>query len=97
MEALVLCGRSSVVERLLAKEKATSSNLVARSGKVGRLYACRFLLLATWPSGKAEVCKTFITGSNPVVAFTIVFEALARVQGLFVFAQRMTDEFPNNS
>ena len=26
----VFCGRSSVVERLLAKEKATSSNLVAR-------------------------------------------------------------------
>jgi hypothetical protein len=25
-------------------------------------------LLATWPSGKARVCKTLITGSNPVVA-----------------------------
>ena len=24
--------------------------------------------LATWPSGKARVCKTLITGSNPVVA-----------------------------
>ena len=23
-----------------------------------------FLYLAAWPSGKAEVCKTFITGSN---------------------------------
>jgi hypothetical protein len=23
---------------------------------------------ATWPSGKARVCKTLITGSNPVVA-----------------------------
>ena len=27
---LLICGRSSVVERLLAKEKVTSSNLVAR-------------------------------------------------------------------
>ena len=25
-------------------------------------------ILATWPSGKARVCKTLITGSNPVVA-----------------------------
>ncbi len=25
--------------------------------------------VATWPSGKAEVCKTFIMGSNPIVAF----------------------------
>lgn len=24
--------------------------------------------VATWPSGKARVCKTLITGSNPVVA-----------------------------
>jgi hypothetical protein len=41
------------------------------------------LFLATWPSGKAEVCKTFITGSNPVVASKIL--ALARPQGLFLF------------
>ena len=26
------------------------------------------IFLATWPSGKARVCKTLITGSNPVVA-----------------------------
>ncbi len=26
------------------------------------------IFLATWPSGKAEVCKTFIMGSNPIVA-----------------------------
>jgi hypothetical protein len=25
-------------------------------------------LMATWPSGKARVCKTLTTGSNPVVA-----------------------------
>ena len=29
------CGRSSVVERLLAKEKVVSSNLIARSQRVG--------------------------------------------------------------
>jgi hypothetical protein len=27
--------------------------------------------MATWPSGKAEVCKTFITGPTPVVAFFV--------------------------
>ncbi len=25
-------------------------------------------MMATWPSGKAEACKAFTTGSNPVVA-----------------------------
>ena len=29
------CGRSSVVERLLAKEKVVSSNLIARLGRAG--------------------------------------------------------------
>ncbi len=33
----IFCGRSSVVERLLAKEKVVSSNLIARSRKAGRL------------------------------------------------------------
>ena len=29
------------------------------------------ILLTAWsPSGKARVCKTLITGSNPVVAFS---------------------------
>ena len=28
----------------------------------------RFSNLATWPSGKARVCKTLIMGSNPIVA-----------------------------
>jgi hypothetical protein len=57
-----------VVERLLAKEKVTSSNLVARS-RIRQASSLPDLFLATWPSGKAEVCKTSITGSNPVVAF----------------------------
>ncbi len=41
-----------MVERHLAKVNVASSNLVSRS---------IFLLsLAPWPSGKAQVCKTFI-------------------------------------
>ncbi len=32
------------------------------------------MFMATWPSGKAKVCKTFITGSNPVVASEIPSE-----------------------
>jgi hypothetical protein len=57
---VVDAGIVHLVERLLAKEKVTGSNPVARS----------FLSThaATWPSGKARVCKTLITGSNPVVA-----------------------------
>ncbi len=37
------------------------SNPIARS-----FYSSYFL--ASWPSGKARVCKTLITGSNPVDA-----------------------------
>ena len=33
----IFCGRSSVVERLLAKEKVVSSNLIARSRVAGHL------------------------------------------------------------
>ena len=71
------CGCSSVVERLLAKEKVEGSNPFARS----EIEDCRLMpaysqstifnliiLLASWPSGKAWVCKTLITGSNPVDA-----------------------------
>jgi hypothetical protein len=66
-----------VVERLLAKEKVVGSNPIARSS----IEDCRlmpayrqshssfyFVSLASWPSGKARVCKTLITGSNPVDA-----------------------------
>ena len=55
---LNFAGIVQLVEHLLAKEKVTSSSLVARSD----------FKMATWPSGKARVCKTLITGSNPVVA-----------------------------
>lgn len=34
-QSKLTCGRSSVVERLLAKEKVVSSNLIARSERVG--------------------------------------------------------------
>ena len=57
---VVICGCSSVVERLLAKEKVESSNLFARS-----------IFLIAWrrgQAGKAKVCKTLITGSSPVDA-----------------------------
>ena len=70
-------GCSSVVERLLAKEKVEGSNPFARSS----IEDCRLMpayrqstilnliiVLASWPSGKAWVCKTLITGSNPVDA-----------------------------
>lgn len=50
------------------------SNPIARSS---------FSKLASWPSGKARVCKTLITGSNPVdasqasatLAFLFAYEA----------------------
>ncbi len=63
-------GCSSVVERLLAKEKVVGSNPIARSGRVSGMTAVspRFCL-ATSPSGKAGVCKTPIAGSIPAVAF----------------------------
>jgi hypothetical protein len=53
-----IAGVVQLVERLLAKEKVVGSNPIARS----------LLSMASWPSGKARVCKTLITGSNPVDA-----------------------------
>ena len=70
------CGRGSVVERLLAKEKATGSNPVARSSS--RRQAARPAVLL-WRRGqvvKAEVCKTSITGSNPVVASELMNQTM---------------------
>jgi hypothetical protein len=31
-------------------------------------FAKMLIVQATWPSGKARVCKTLIMGSNPIVA-----------------------------
>jgi hypothetical protein len=52
-------GVVQLVECLLAKEKVVGSSPIARF----------VMTLATWPSGKARVCKTLIMGSNPIVAF----------------------------
>ena len=57
-------GIVQLVEHLLAKEKVASSSLAARSF----FYRGYFSAMATWPSGKARVCKTLIIGSNPIVA-----------------------------
>ena len=54
----VIAGVVQLVERLLAKEKVVGSSPIARS----------YYYMASWPSGKARVCKTLITGSNPVDA-----------------------------
>src|SRR5579884_655577 len=51
-----LCGSGSVVEHFLAKEDVAGSNPVSRSPS------------ATSPSGKARLCKSCISGSNPLVA-----------------------------
>jgi hypothetical protein len=71
------CGRSTVVVRLLAKEKVVGSNPIARSESpdgwqiwfpANHGLPAKFLYPATSPSGKARVCKTLIMGSNPIVA-----------------------------
>ena len=56
------------------------SNPIARSRLLRNRPADRQAIsrncAATWPSGKAEVCKTSITGSNPVVASFNTISAL---------------------
>jgi hypothetical protein len=42
--------------------------LMADGWKTASHLRSAILFPATWPSGKARVCKTLITGSNPVVA-----------------------------
>ena len=64
---------AQLVEHHLAKVRVAGSNPVVRSNDFMRpveLIRLAFLRTheATWPSGKAEACKAFITGSNPVVA-----------------------------
>ncbi len=39
--------------------------------------------LATWPSGKAEACKAFTTGSNPVVASILNYQGQHMLAVLF--------------
>ena len=74
-----VCGNNSVVECDLAKVEVAGSNPVSRSNlrsHVRRRVGCPHVppsqhnrqpgfLTAPSPSGKAEVCKTSIPGSNP--------------------------------
>jgi hypothetical protein len=63
-------GVVQLVERLLAKEKVVGSSPIARSGRIagGKNPSAILYCQASWPSGKARVCKTLTTGSNPVDA-----------------------------
>jgi hypothetical protein len=66
-----------VVVRLLAKEKVVGSNPIARSNMEGCGLeenvpsAILVVYMASWPSGKARVCKILIRGSNPLDASSI--------------------------
>ncbi len=68
---------AQLVEHHLAKVRVAGSNPVVRSRDFMRpVELIRPVFYerahqATWPSGKAEACKAFITGSNPVVASKI--------------------------
>ena len=60
---------AQLVEHNLAKVGVAGSNPVVRSSNTRpRAKLCVVVFMATWPGGKAEACKAFITGSNPVVA-----------------------------
>ena len=52
-----VAGSSPVFRSMLSQEPASQSALLLKARN-----------MATWPSGKAEACKAFITGSIPVVA-----------------------------
>ena len=52
-----VAGSSPVFRSMLSQEPASQSALLLKARG-----------MATWPSGKAEACKAFITGSIPVVA-----------------------------
>ena len=52
-----------MVECNLAKVEVEGSNPFSRSTFL--LSLIRLTFQAPWPSGKAEVCKTFIGGSSP--------------------------------
>ena len=62
-----VCGNNSVVECDLAKVEVAGSNPVSRSSFLLKFLVslCCFCSSAPSPSGKAEVCKTSIPGSNP--------------------------------
>ena len=70
-----------MVECNLAKVEVEGSNPFSRS-TFPLLYS-RFTFQAPSPSGKAEVCKTFIGGSSPPGA-SIFLSLLPFNQGLFL-------------
>jgi hypothetical protein len=100
-EGQATCGRGSVVERLLAKEKVVGSNPIARSDACGlQIDDCRLSIsnpqsilsksMASWPSGKARVCKTLIMGSNPIDASLYdktSLQGLVLIQNVFVLTR----------
>ena len=83
MKTSAVSGNNSVVECNLAKVDVAGSNPVSRSifCITGRPWSLAFLFKAPSPSGKAEVCKTSITGSNPVGAS--ILRPPASGQGVF--------------
>ena len=73
---LVPSGSSSVVEHRLAKARVASSNLVSRSNpnpgtlpdwlsRIGSTHIVSSPAKARYPSGKGEVCKTFMRRFDP--------------------------------
>ena len=62
---------AQLVEHHLAKVGVAGSNPVVRSMNIRagqHINAGPVCKMARWPSGKAEACKAFTTGSNPVLA-----------------------------
>ena len=60
---------AQLVEHNLAKVGVAGSNPVVRSKTIRpRAVRAWSFLMATWPSGKAEACKAFISSSNLLVA-----------------------------
>ena len=71
--SLRVADMAQLVEHHLAKVGVAGSNPVVRSivnaSRSNEDLAGSFsMVMATWPSGKAEACKAFSPGSNPGVA-----------------------------
>ena len=74
------CGRSSAVERLLAKEKVVGSNPIARSRKV--LYR-KVLLRRRGQVVRQGPAKPLFAGSNPAVASVTLQKLIHHAQYLY--------------
>ena len=64
-----------MVECNLAKVEVEGSNPFSRS--TSPLFCFKFIFQAPSPSGKAEVCKTFIGGSSPPGASIYFYKNLS--------------------